>query len=184
MSHIQTKLKLIKLVILDVDGVLTDGSISYGSDNLEIKTFNAKDGFGITLGRKAGIQFGIITGRTSDIVSKRVKELKIKYYHPGKFYKRDAIKQIIKQSEFSLEQVAYVGDEIIDLVCQDSVAIFACPVDSASRVLKNADLVLKNKGGHGAVREFIELILDAKNILQQTENEFINATQNLIETSQ
>jgi len=173
MDALNQKLNKIKLLVLDVDGVLTDGAISYGNPELELKTFHVQDGFGITLGRQAGLQFGVLTGRTSIAVDRRVQELKIDYYEAGHFYKRDALLAMIEKSGFSKAQVMYMGDEILDLVCQPEVGLFVAPNNAVARVKQEADMVLGKNGGDGAVREVIDALLTAQGILKSTEDFFI-----------
>ena len=164
-------LSIIKLIALDVDGVLTDGAITY-LDNNEAKTFNTKDGFGITMGIKAGLQFAIITGRTSKNVERRAKELKIQYYHPGQFNKLKTFKEIAKN--FQKQEIMFIGDDILDLVVKNEVGLFVTPADAVARVQQMADIVLKTKGGKGAVREAIDMVLDAQNKLTTSEDFYIN----------
>ena len=176
-SSLRQKLQGIKLVVLDVDGVLTDGAITLGSDELDIKQFNSQDGFGITLARQAGISFGIITGRTSDAVRRRVEELKIDYYECGQFYKQDVLQEMINAAGLNSQQVLYMGDDLLDLVCKPHVSVFVAPANAAARVRQDADLVTSRKGGDAAVREMIEILLDSQDLLKSTEDYFIGSGQ-------
>jgi 3-deoxy-D-manno-octulosonate 8-phosphate phosphatase (KDO 8-P phosphatase) len=176
-ATLKKKLKGIKLVVLDVDGVLTDGAIILAGKDSDTKRFNSQDGFGITLARQAGIRFGILTGRVSDAVKRRVEELKIDYYECGHFYKQDALKAITSAAELSPEQLLYMGDDVLDLVCKPHVGIFVAPANAANRVLQEADWVTSRIGGDAAVREMIEVLLDAQGLLKTTEDFFIGANQ-------
>ena len=174
-AQLKQKLLDIKLIVLDVDGVLTDGAIILGGKDLDTKQFHTLDGFGITLARQAGIRFGILTGRTSDAVKRRVEELKIDYYECGHFYKQEALKTTINNAGLTSEQVLYMGDDILDLVCKPHVGIFVAPANAAARVQREADWVTSRKGGDAAVREMIEILLDAQGLLETTEDYFIGA---------
>ena len=164
-------LNKIKLIALDVDGVLTDGAITF-LDNNEAKSFNSKDGFGITMGIKAGLTFAIITGRTSKTVERRAKELKIQHYYPGQFNKLKAFREIA--NNFQKQEIMFIGDDILDLVVKNEVGLFVAPADAVARVQQMADIVLKTKGGKGAVREAIDMVLDAQNKLTSSEDFYIN----------
>jgi len=173
MPSIQEKLKPIKLIVLDVDGVLSDGSIVYGGNELEIKAFNVQDGFGITLARQAGLKLGILTGRISPPVKKRAAELKFDFYEEGHFQKEAALLQMMKQARARSFETLYMGDDILDLVCAKHVGVFVAPKNARKRVKENADWVTQCTGGNGAVRELIETVLDSQNILKVTEDYFM-----------
>jgi len=174
-AELKQKLMGIKLIVLDVDGVLTDGAIILSGNDSDTKQFHVQDGFGITLARQAGIRFGILTGRTSEAVKRRVEELKIDYYECGHFYKQDALQEMIRGAGLSPDQVLYMGDDVLDLVCKPHVAVFVAPANATTRVLRDADWVTNRKGGDAAVREMIETLLDAQGLLKTTENYFIGA---------
>ena len=174
-AHLKQKLRDIKLIVLDVDGVLTDGAIILDGKDSDTKQFHTQDGFGVTLARQAGIRFGILTGRTSDAVKRRVEELKIDYYECGHFYKQDALKGIISSAGLTSTQVLYMGDDVLDLVCKPLVGIFAAPANATARVQQEADWVTSRKGGDAAVREVIEILLNAQDLLKTTEDYFIGA---------
>ncbi len=133
-ADLKQKLLGIKLIVLDVDGVLTDGAIILAGRDSDTKLFHVQDGFGITLARQAGIHLGILTGRTSDAVKRRVEELKIDYYEYGHFYKQDALKDMISGADLSPDQVLYMGDDVLDLVCKPYVGVFAAPANATARV--------------------------------------------------
>lgn len=149
-----------KYLILDVDGTLTDGKIYIGQNGEVMKAFNIKDGIGIhDILIPAGIIPVIITGRSSDIVLNRCKELGITEVYQGVKNKIEKLTEITKD----LKSVAYIGDDINDLPCMKSVkeagGIIGCPADAVQKVKEISDYICKNEGGDGAVREFIEWII-------------------------
>ena len=150
---------MIKLVLLDVDGTLTDGGIYRGNNREELKRFNVKDGYAIVNAQKLGIEFGIITGRKSELVEIRAKELKIKYLYQGISEKTVILEEIIKKDSLSKEEIAYMGDDLNDLLIMKQVGLSGTPKDAVDEVIQVADFVSKKNGGSGAVREFIEYIL-------------------------
>jgi 3-deoxy-D-manno-octulosonate 8-phosphate phosphatase (KDO 8-P phosphatase) len=176
-AELRQKLPGIKLIVLDVDGVLTDGAIILSGNDSDTKQFHAQDGFGVTLARQAGIRFGILTGRTSDAVKRRVEELKIDYYECGQFYKQDALQTMIRDAGLTAEQVLYMGDDVLDLVCKPHVGVFVAPANATARVQQAAHWVTNRKGGDAAVREMIEILLEAQGLLNSTEDYFIGANQ-------
>ena len=150
---------MIKLVLLDVDGTLTDGGIYRGNNGEELKRFNVKDGYAIVNAQKLGIEFGIITGRKSELVEIRAKELKIKYLYQGISEKTVILEEIMKKDGLSKEEIAYMGDDLNDLLIMKQVRLSGTPKDAVDEVIQVADFVSKKNGGSGAVREFIEHIL-------------------------
>ncbi|MEE8365163.1 MAG: hypothetical protein V3R76_05200 [Gammaproteobacteria bacterium] len=175
--ELKQKLLGIKLIVLDVDGVLTDGAIILDGKDSDTKQFHVQDGFGVTLARQAGIRCGILTGRTSNAVKRRVEELKIDYYECGHFYKQDALQDMISGAGLSPEQVLYMGDDVLDLVCKPHVGVFVAPANATSRVQQDADWVTRRAGGDAAVREMIETLLDVQGLLKRAEDYFIGAKQ-------
>jgi 3-deoxy-D-manno-octulosonate 8-phosphate phosphatase (KDO 8-P phosphatase) len=156
------KLKKIKAIFLDVDGVLTDGTIIYGSDGLELKVFDSKDGFGIANAIHSGIRVGIITARSSEAVKRRANELGIVDLFQGSIDKITPLEKIKKTHSLSDSEIAYVGDDILDLPVLQRVGFSAAPANAVRDVRIKVDYVAKVRGGHGAVREIIDLILKAQ----------------------
>ena len=148
----------IKVLVMDVDGTLTDGKIHISDEGEVFKSFNVKDGYGIANLYKIDILPVIITGRKSKIVEYRAKELNIKEIYQGVYNKVDKLKYICEKYKISLKEVAYIGDDINDLECMKICGISACPNDAAEEVLDSVDYICKKKGGEGAVREFINFI--------------------------
>ncbi len=161
--------------MLDVDGVLTDGSITYAEGETDIKAFHVQDGFGITLARQAGLKFAVLTGRVSEAVKRRVTELKFDYYESGHFYKNEALQQMIASAGLNPSQVLYMGDDILDLVCKPHVGVFVAPANAVSRVRDEADWVTERRGGDAAAREMIDALLNVQGKLKINEDFFIGA---------
>lgn len=149
----------IKLVAFDVDGVMTDGSITYDENGIEYKTFNAKDGQGITNLNKAGIITAIITGRKNGTVEHRAENLKIKELYQGSKNKIADLEEIMQKYNISFDEVAYMGDDTPDICILEKVALKGCPADAMDEVKKVANFVSTKNGGRGAVREFCDYIL-------------------------
>ncbi len=165
-------LKRIKLLLLDVDGVLTDGGIIYSDNGREIKRFNVKDGLGIRLLIKTGIKIGVVTGRSSKALYHRCKNLGIVHIFDNVKDKASILDRIIAQTQVSSEEIAFIGDDLPDLELMKRVGVSIAVADAHEVVLKNADMVTRVKGGKGAVREVCETILKAKG---QTVESFFNA---------
>jgi len=148
----------IKLLGLDVDGVLTDGSISYTDAGQEIKTFNAKDGQGIAMLTKLGINVVIITARTSTIVQRRANDLGIQYVYQGVKNKLEKLDELRTMLGINYDEIAYMGDDLPDIPILQQVGIKACPNDAVDEVKKVCNFKSKYNGGRGAVRELADLI--------------------------
>ena len=155
----KSKMSKIKMILMDVDGVLTDGSIILGSSGTEIKSFNVQDGLGITLARLAGLKTGIITGRKSEVVERRAKELKFDVLSQGHFNKYPEFIRIKNEYKLSNEQICYIGDDLLDIAILREVGFSAAPTNARDEVKAVCDYVTVAGGGHGAVREVIDKIL-------------------------
>jgi 3-deoxy-D-manno-octulosonate 8-phosphate phosphatase (KDO 8-P phosphatase) len=151
----------VTLLLLDVDGVLTDGGIVYDDGGREIKRFHVRDGHGIKMLQRAGVAVGIITGRTSGVVAVRARELGISLVRQGAADKVAAWRDILGSHGEQPGGTAYVGDDIVDLPLMKSVGFAAAPADAEPYVIEAADFVSSRPGGHGAVREIAEFILRA-----------------------
>ena len=154
--------KKIKLVCLDVDGVLTDGSIIISGQGELFKQFYVRDGLGIKFLQDCGIQVAICTGRQSDIVIERAKELGITLLMQGQKDKREGLAEICRKAGVSPEETAYMGDDIPDLECMRAVGIPVAPADAASEILEAARYVSEYPGGRGCVRDIVEQVLRAR----------------------
>lgn len=149
----------IKLVAFDVDGVLTDGSLTFDENGHEYKTFNAKDGQGIVNLNNAGIVTAIITARNNGTVAHRAKNLNIKELHQGSKNKIATLEGIMNKYNISFEEIAYMGDDLPDICILEKVALKGCPADAVDEVKEIANFVSSKNGGRGAVREFCDYIL-------------------------
>lgn len=148
----------IKMLVMDVDGTLTDGKINISPNGEIMKSFNVKDGYGILQMISEGVRPVIITGRTSQIVQTRAKELKIEDLYQGISDKLSKLKAITEQYGITLEEVAYIGDDVNDLDCIKACGFTACPNDALDEVKEYVSYVCWKDGGNGAVREFIQQI--------------------------
>lgn len=166
-ARVQKKAAKIRLMLLDVDGVLTDGGIIIDGRGGETKRFDVRDGQGIALLIRAGITVGFISGRSSNIVRHRAKELGVRIVYQGVRDKADAYNEIKEKTGFRDEQIAYLGDDIVDLPIMRRVGLAMAVRDSWLGVKPRVDYVTQAKGGRGAVREVSELLLKAQNIWQQ-----------------
>ena len=160
------KAKNIKALVFDVDGVLTDGKIIYDNNGVETKAFNVKDGQIIKCLKEVGIVVGAITGRYSEVVKKRGEELKLDFLHQGIHNKLEIFEQVCKQLRLRKDQVAYIGDDIIDLGVLTQCGLAIVPADAVSYVRDYADLISEKDGGNGVVREVGDLILSSRGLLE------------------
>lgn len=154
----------VKAIFFDVDGVLTDGKIIYDDAGRELKQFNVKDGAIIKYLRKAGVVTGVISGRESAAVSKRISELKIDFCHQGILDKGDVCKKLAKHYNLKLKEVAFIGDDLPDVAAFEVVGLSVCPADAPYYIRAKADIVTRAKGGDGVLREFADLVLEAKGL--------------------
>ena len=160
------KIKQIKLLILDVDGVLTDGRLYFDNNGTEYKCFHARDGHGLKMLRQSGVEIAVISGRTSNTVALRMENLGIKYVYQGHENKRAAFNEILNTLSLTAEQAAHVGDDLLDLPIMTQVG-FAIAVYDANFAVKNhADWCTATAGGLGAVREVCDLIMQVQGNFQ------------------
>jgi 3-deoxy-D-manno-octulosonate 8-phosphate phosphatase (KDO 8-P phosphatase) len=162
-DNLVKKALLIKLLLTDCDGVLTDGGVFYGENGEVFKQFNIKDGMGVErLRNLAGIDTGIITGEVSPSVKKRAEKLKITQLHLGIKDKPSVLRHILNETKFLPEQIAYIGDDSNDLDIMALVGFTASPADALPFVQDKVDYICKRNGGQGCFREFAELIISAQ----------------------
>lgn len=166
MQDILEKAAQIRLVIFDVDGVLTDGSLYLGDDGQEYKAFNSKDGLGMKMLRASGVEIGIITARTSQVVAKRMESLDIQHVYQGREDKLPAFEELIEKLQLSETRVAYVGDDVVDLPIMRRVGLAIAVQDAHKIVMQHAHWQTGSPGGRGAAREVCELLMEAQGILQ------------------
>ena len=151
----------IKLLVMDVDGTLTDGKIYMGPSGELFKSFDIKDGYAINEMLPAhGIVPAIITGRISSIVENRARELHIDELYQGKHDKLDTLRELMQKYDCTRENVAYIGDDILDVECMKKCGVVGCPADACRQVKDIAHFVCTKNGGNGAVREFIEFLIE------------------------
>lgn len=161
--HLKEKAEKIKVILTDVDGVLTDTGIYYGQDGEALKRFSVRDGMGIERLRKyAGIETIIITGENSKTVSTRAEKLKIKEYYLGVSKKEEVLDLIMKKNGFVKDEIAYIGDDSNDYEVMKLVGFTATPADGMNFIKDISDYICETKAGYGAFREFAELILSFK----------------------
>ncbi len=166
MDSIINLAKNIKLIIFDIDGVLTHGTLYIGDGGEEYKAFNSKDGHGLRMLTECGLQAAIITGRKSNVVKHRMQELGIDTVFQGYRDKRPAFKELLEKTGLQPEQIAYMGDDVVDLPVMTQVGMAIAVQDAHPFVLQHADYVTEKGGGNGAAREAIETILQAQGLLQ------------------
>ena len=166
MQDIYRKAEGIRLIIFDVDGVLTDGSLYIGDDGQEYKAFHSKDGHGMVMLQHTGVQIAIITGRTSEVVRIRMASLGIEHVYQGKREKLPAYEELKAATGLRDEQIAYVGDDVVDLPVMTRVGLSIAVQDAHTLTKQHAHWVTPSGGGRGAAREVCELIMDAQGRLQ------------------
>ncbi len=165
--------KRIKLFLMDVDGVLTDGRLYYTERGEEMKVFDVKDGLGIKLLQRAGIEVGVISGRSSAPLLKRLEELGIEEVHTGRNNKLEVLERILKDKKLKVEDVAFVGDDYLDVPVLKVVGFPATVKDALPLVKRYALYVSKREGGRGAVREIAEFLLRLRGELKELLGEYL-----------
>ena len=166
MKHVDLKetAKKIKLVAFDVDGVMTDGSLTFLEDGREIKTYNAKDGLGVVMLSRAGLITSIITARENNAVKLRAEMINIKELYMGQKNKILALDELIQKYQIALDEVAYMGDDLPDICVLEKVGLSCCPNDAVEAVKEKCNFISSCNGGRGAVRELCDFILNSKDI--------------------
>ncbi|MFB6347609.1 MAG: KdsC family phosphatase [bacterium] len=162
----------LELLLLDVDGVLTDGRIILTGANSETKNFDVKDGMGITLAQRAGIDVGIVTGRVSEVVRRRAGELDIDQIYQGYSRKKKALGEITEQTDLSTSEMAFVGDDVPDLAIMNEVGLSLAPGDAHPAVRKSSLLTMESNGGDGAIREAVDYFLELREQKEKVYNSF------------
>ncbi len=171
-SMVLERARKIKLLILDVDGVLTDGSIILDNEGNEYKSFHVRDGHGIKMLLRAGIHVALVTGRHSKVVARRAHELGITEVFQKCFDKSAAYRTLLEKYGLSDHEIAYVGDDIVDAPIMTKAGLPIGVSDSAEEIRSYAVMVTKNRGGRGAVREVTDIILRAKGVWQEMFDEY------------
>lgn len=171
-SALSEKLKGIQLLLLDADGVLTDGGILFNDDGSETKIFNVKDGLGLKLAMDNGIKVGVVTGRKSPALVHRCRDLGIRYLFEGVPDKAEMLEKITERTGVAASQTAYVGDDLPDLALMRRVGLSITVADAHEIVRKKADWTTSAAGGRGAVREVCDAILNARGLLNKITAQF------------
>jgi 3-deoxy-D-manno-octulosonate 8-phosphate phosphatase (KDO 8-P phosphatase) len=161
-EDIQDRLAGIEMIIFDVDGVLTDGSLIVDAEGREALRFDVQDGYGMFRGYRAGLTYAIITGRSSPVVAHRARELRIERVYLGQKIKRDAFAALLEESGLDPSAIAYLGDDLNDIEVMEQVGVSCAVANARPEVKEIADLVTEARGGYGAVREFLEMIIAAR----------------------
>ncbi len=172
-KSLKEKMANIQLLILDVDGVLSDGKIILSNDGNETKLFDVKDGLGILLLQKFGIKLAVITGKSSQIVHDRLTALGVNDIYQGQKNKIQAYEDLLTKHQISERNVAYMGDDLPDLTLMLKSAVSFAPADALSAVKMRVDYVTSQQGGCGAVREVCDLILESKGLLDKIVDDYI-----------
>ena len=167
----------IKLVLTDIDGVWTDGGMYYDQAGNELKKFNTSDSAGVIFLRLLGIELGIITGENTQIVQRRADKLKIERLYMGVVNKLTVVEKLCTELQISLQEVAYIGDDLNDAMLLKAVGFSAIPANAPTYMEKFAQIRLNKSGGKGAFREFVELLLEKENLLEAAIEKYIEATQ-------
>lgn len=174
----EDRARRVKVLLFDVDGVLTDGSITVipGEDGkgTEVKSFSAHDGMGISIARLAGLKIGWVTKRNSRVVALRAGDLKIDHLYQGQNHKEQALEKILLDEQVSDQEVAYVGDDIIDLPIMRRVGLAIATANARPQIKAAAHWVTPNPGGYGAGRDAIDFLLEAKGIWEQTVERYLD----------
>lgn len=165
MQDILTRAARVKLLIFDVDGVLTDGGLFMDKDGHEYKQFNSRDGHGMKMLQETGVRIAIITGRSSEVVNHRMNGLGIKLVYQGQHDKRVAFEKLLQELDLKADEVGYVGDDIVDLPVMRQVGLAVAVQDAHAAVKKHAHWQTPSGGGRGAARDICELIMEAQGTL-------------------
>jgi 3-deoxy-D-manno-octulosonate 8-phosphate phosphatase (KDO 8-P phosphatase) len=173
MQDILNIAKHIKLLIFDVDGVLTDGRLFFGDDGQEYKAFYSRDGLGMKLLQRSGVEIGVITARSSKVVVHRMQNLDIKHVYQGRLDKIAAFDEMLTKLNVAPEHTAYVGDDVVDLPVMKRVGLAIAVQDAHPFVKKHAHWITHHNGGHGAARDACELIMEAQGTLEAQLKSFL-----------
>lgn len=173
MQEIYARAKSVKLLICDVDGVMTDGRLFFGDDGQEYKAFHSRDGLGIKMLQSTGVKVAVITARTSYVVSHRMKNLNIKYFYQGEENKIIAYEKLCSDLALGPEQIAYIGDDVVDLPVMKQVGFSIAVADAHEVVKQYAHWTTDHIGGHGAVRDVCEILMKSQGTFEKTLNHYL-----------
>lgn len=176
MMNLSDKAKKIKLVVFDIDGVMTDGSLFFGDDGQEYKAFNSFDGHGLRMLQECGVKVAVITGRKSNVVEHRMKDLGVTLIYQGYRDKTPAFEALLEEVKLPLDEITYVGDDVVDLPIMSQLD-FAIATENAHPFVKqHAHWITPRSGGRGAARDVVEYILEAKGLLEDKLNSYLHNT--------
>jgi 3-deoxy-D-manno-octulosonate 8-phosphate phosphatase (KDO 8-P phosphatase) len=165
MAHTEADLReraaRVRVILMDVDGVLTDGRVYMGSNGYDGRAFHVRDGQGVRMGQRGGLLFGIISGRESRVVAERAAELYITEIHQGVYDKSECLQAVLQRLGVAAEQACFVGDDLVDVPAMRRVGLAAAPADAVPEVREAAHFVTTRPGGAGALREIVDLVLQA-----------------------
>ena len=173
MQDLDEKARQIRLVIFDVDGVLTDGSLFLGDDGQEYKAFHSKDGHGMVMLQESGVQIAIITGRTSKVVEHRMENLGITRVYQGKLHKLPTFEELLEDTGIAAEETAYVGDDVVDLPVMRRVGLAIAVQDAHPLVRQHSHWQTPNPGGRGAARDVCEMLMEARGVLDEEMSKYL-----------
>ena len=173
MQDVLEKAAQIKLVVFDVDGVLTDGGLFFGDDGQEYKAFYSRDGLGMKLLKQTGVEIGVITARSSQVVEHRMRGLGIENVYQGKLNKLDAFHHMLAKLNVTAQQTAYAGDDVVDLPVMKEAGLAIAVQDAHPFVKQHAHWITQHGGGRGAARDVCELIMQAQGTLEAQLNSFL-----------
>jgi 3-deoxy-D-manno-octulosonate 8-phosphate phosphatase (KDO 8-P phosphatase) len=161
-ADLEARARAVRVIAFDVDGVCTDGRLYYGPTGEMLHAFHARDGLGLVLARTAGLVLAAVSGRDSFHVSARMRELRVPHILQGIQHKADAVEKLLAELALPFEALAYIGDDVNDLPVISRAGLSACVADAADDVLTRVDYITRRRGGEGALRELIELVLKAQ----------------------
>lgn len=173
-ENLRERIKSIRLLLLDVDGVLTDGRIHLNDNGVETKVFSTRDGLSLWWVRKFGLLTGVISGRHSPSTELRCRDLLMDEIHLGRLHKVPILEEIISRRQLTASAIAYIGDDVVDLPVMKMVGFTAAPSDAHPEILKRVDLVLDQPGGGGAVREFLDLWMSVNGFWEKAVEDIIH----------
>jgi len=176
MQDLLQRAAAIRLLIFDVDGVLTNGTLFYGDDGQEYKAFHSRDGHGMKMLQRSGVTIAIITGRTSQVVTHRMQNLGITHVYQGQLDKLPAYEGLRQQLAIAPEQIAYVGDDVVDLPIMQRVGFAVAVQDAHPLVKRHAHWITEHGGGRGAARDVCELLMEAQGTLEQALAPYLHRT--------
>jgi len=176
-ATLRSRCRRLRVIVADVDGVLTDGGMYYGESGEEMKRFNIRDGVGVALLKCAGLFVGAMTGESRDLVDRRAEKMGMDFLVSGARHKLSALERFAAKNGFALTEVAYIGDEINDYGLLGRVGVFFAVADAGPEIRKGADVVLKTRGGAGALREAAEVVLRHQGRLKSSLSEYLRRSE-------